>query len=125
MPKTYKKMPFAKRFPECWLCGGQAHHTHHIARGCHRAGGLKDEANLIRCCWRCHERIDNMPLARQLALVKFHNPEHYDRERVNLLRSRQPGAVTEHQVRRQVTKLAKAAGNLMPLADVLFNWSTP
>jgi hypothetical protein len=50
-------------------------------------------------------RLDGMPIARQLAYKLIHDPEHYDRQRVNVLRRRQPDAVTEREVAMEVRLL--------------------
>ena len=90
----------------CFVCGkGVAHwkglHTHEIARGVHRQKALKEPVAWLRVCGRCHEQLDDYqiwPIARQLALKKVCDLQHYDRVQVNRLRGRQDGAVTEAEV---------------------------
>ena len=91
---------FAEEFPQCWLCGATwPLEIHHIARGCHREGGRYVRANLIRACSACHRgKLDAMPIARQLAIKQLWDEENYDRQAVNLLRGRQPDALTPADV---------------------------
>ena len=77
----------------------QVLHIHHIARGVHRQQAREVRVNLIRACMWCHDaHLDAMPIARQLAIKKKNDPQFYDRVAVNLLRGRQPEAVTEDEV---------------------------
>ena len=106
-------MTFAQAFPQCWNCPStQGVQTHHICRGPHRAKAKTEECNLLRLCFRCHAIVDGWPVAKQIALQAVNNPDAYDRVKVNLLRSRQPEAITEAQVRRYAKKIVKTAGNL-------------
>lgn len=105
MTKSKTLDAFAKQHRYCWLCGYSLVNSwrrleiHHIARGPHRANGHSEECNLIRTCGPCHsEKLDGMPIARQLCYVKTYNPAAYDRQRVNTLRRREPDAVTEADV---------------------------
>lgn len=100
---------FAYKFRYCWVCGYSLVNSwrrleiHHIARGCHRKSGHSEECNLIRACADCHrDKLDSMPIARQLALVKMNNEEHYNRVVVNKLRKRSENAVTEEEVDAEV-----------------------
>jgi cytochrome c553 len=73
--------------------------THEIARGSFRSKALKSPSAWIRTCSLCHERhLDGMPIARQLAIKKKHDPEYYDRIAVNRLRNRADEAITENEV---------------------------
>jgi hypothetical protein len=66
------------------------------------------EANLVRACCECHEGpLNSMPITQQLALVKINNPGAYDRMAVNLLRGRQPDAITEAEVNRAVRRIGR------------------
>lgn len=91
---------FAVEFSRCWLCG--AHRLlqiHHIARGCNRERGRFVRANLIRTCADCHrDKLDSMPVAQQLAIKREHDSEWYSRMTVNVLRGRQPDAISESDV---------------------------
>ena len=106
------KMTFAQKWPQCWLCPSTfAVETHHIARGAN--GRPNDECNLIRVCFRCHRKVETYPIAHQIALVAYNNPDAYDRQRVNLLRNRSQDAVTESQVKRYLKRITKQAGQLL------------
>jgi hypothetical protein len=105
---------FAAEFARCYLCGTLAIHvwppaleTHEISRGtASRSKSVDDRCALVRTCRPCHrERLDAMPIARQLALKKLFDPRAYDRQRVNLLRNREPDAVTEGEVMVEVIEL--------------------
>lgn len=93
---------FAFEFTKCWVCGKHAHDTHEIVRGAMRHLGYTHRSCWIRTCRRCHDQelgdLSRWPVARQLALKKEHDPEHYDRVEVNLLRRRQPDSITESEV---------------------------
>ena len=70
-----------------------------MARGPHRQRALHEPAVWMRTCHDCHQgELDSMPIVRQLAYKLIHDPEHYDRVAVNLLRHRQPSAITEVEV---------------------------
>ncbi len=102
---------FAKAFNRCWLCGSAGTEwnpleTHEIARGNFRAKAVKEPAAWVRTCHACHrDRLDSMPIARQLGLKLVHDPSRYSRLAVNELRHRSPGAVSETDVAIEVAKL--------------------
>ena len=97
---------FAAEFDRCWLCGRTARQAafgrleiHHIVRGSLRAMARDEWCTLMRTCCECHEsRLDGMAIATQLALKREHDPAGYDRVTVNVLRRRQPEAITEDEV---------------------------
>jgi hypothetical protein len=98
----------------CWVCGWSSTTTawqdrlrrgldvHHITRGVHRAKGHDDPAALMLVCAECHHGVvDSMSVPSQLALKRHYDPQWYDRVRVNVLRRRQPNAITEAEVERE------------------------
>lgn len=105
---TLQEWRYQHRDDDCWACGRPSyayppHEEHHITSGVHRKAGKEVLANLVRVCRDCHTGNESMhtgawPIARQLALKKIHDPDTYDRVEVNLLRSRQPEAITEDEV---------------------------
>jgi len=110
---------FASRFSKCWLCGVLAANTwpphleiHHIVRGQNRAKVAEKECCLIRTCQRCHqERLDSMPIDKQLALVFLNNPAAYNRMAVNQLRQRADDAITADEVRIAVREMEQSFQN--------------
>lgn len=96
---------FALEFPDCWNCGSrwrrtfpQVLDTHEMVRGVDRHKALRNRSTWIRVCRTCHDIVASWPLARQLALKRIHDPDHYDRVEVNRLRGRADNAVTEEEV---------------------------
>src|ERR1039458_1346722 len=95
---------WGKQFDRCWICGNGVScadwrwlETHEIARGVHRSTAVTEVATWFRTCNHCHEA--KMPtIAGQLALKRKHDPENYDRVAVNLIRDRQPDAITEQEI---------------------------
>jgi len=89
----------------CMVCGSRDNlETHEIANGAAREASLAIPATWLRVCQECHQGPRGLhhkgvwPVARQLALKKWHDPEYYDRVWVNLLRGRDEGAITEADV---------------------------
>ena len=93
----------------CWMCdypNQQRHHpdrfrleTHHIVRGVHRGKATNRLCTLMRVCNEHHEKyLDGMPIVVQLAIKQMFDPVHYDRVAVNVLRCRQPEAITQDEV---------------------------
>jgi hypothetical protein len=87
------------------VCGSRDNlETHEIANGAAREASLAIPATWLRVCQECHQGPRGLhhkgvwPVARQLALKKWHDPEYYDRVWVNLLRGRDEGAITEADV---------------------------
>lgn len=75
--------------------------THEIVTRACNAKSPRELSTLLRLCGECHCDIHDYskwPIARQLALKKRQDPEHYDRQRVNVLRGRAPDAITEEEV---------------------------
>jgi hypothetical protein len=101
----------------CMKCGyvslsGQNLETHEIASGPARQAALKEPSTWLRTCNgfinNCHDALHDKsewPIARQLALKWCCDPEHYDRVKVNLLRGRQPEAITETDVNQWVQQM--------------------
>lgn len=83
-------------------CIRMAQDIHEIARGPARAASLMEPAALLCLCRAHHDEVQNWPVARQLALRKIVGPETYDRQRVNVLRGRQPDAITEEEVEKEM-----------------------
>ena len=100
--------------PGCWLCPGPASETHEIACGPGRAAALKEPAAWVRACYTCHQGNGGLhdypfwPIARQLALKWVMDPRHYNPEAVNVLRGRQPNAITHDDVMKQVPYVVMA-----------------
>ena len=95
------RQAFAREFPRCWICGKRADDVHEIARGPARGNAYADRSTWLRLCRLCHDDVGDYskyPIARQLWLKRTNDPEYYDRERVNMLRGRQPDAITESEV---------------------------
>lgn len=88
----------------CCVCGTRnASTVHEIARG----SGIRDAALSERCawlcaCWLCNSGCLNdygrWSLVEQLALKLLTDAEHFDLERINVLRGREPGAITREEV---------------------------
>lgn len=102
-------MPYRRALVEatgkCQLCGEKRARLdcHEILNGGLRSTVLDEPSCLIVTCWDCNSgplnRKGEMPLARQLAIIKVTSPDRYDREQV--LQIRNPNAmqfVTEEEV---------------------------
>jgi len=108
---------FASEFDRCWLCGTMARNTwppkleiHHIVRGQNRKKAREERCALIRSCQRCHQvHLDSMPIAAQLALKLRNDHAYYMREKVNVLRGRAPGAITDIDVGKAVSEFDRMA----------------
>ncbi|MGO9108532.1 MAG: hypothetical protein ACLP9L_04800 [Thermoguttaceae bacterium] len=107
--KKIDRTTWGKQHDRCWLCGKRGSETvplqtHEIARGPARQAAMKEPAAWLRLCNDCH--AGRMPdIATQLALKRRYDDEHYDRVAVNLLRSRQPEAISEADVDKAEKKL--------------------
>lgn len=94
---------FIREYMKCWVCGtDRALTVHEIACGPAREQALSERAAWMVACAPCncgplHDKT-LWPVARQLALKAWYDPDHYDRVKVNLLRGRQPDAITEAEV---------------------------
>ena len=89
----------------CMACGcSGAGDVHEIARGPHRHAAMSEPACWLLLCRSCHEDMGapDYPIARQLALKQIRDAGNYDRRRVNVLRGRQPEAITEEEVNQWV-----------------------
>lgn len=106
---------WGKMFCFCFVCGystldSDRLETHEIARGPHRKGAFKEPSTWIRTCNGagndCHHRkLDGMSIAKQLAIKLRFDKEHYDRQRVNVLRGRRPNAVSKADVAKAMRTL--------------------
>ena len=91
----------------CFLCGiTDSLETHEILRGIFRAKAVKEASCWLRLCHHCHQQtIHGNPeywnRTRQLALKALHDPENYDRQRLNelgSLREIDKDRITEREV---------------------------
>lgn len=99
-------------FPMCqWYgCDQPAAELHEIARGPARRAALAARAAWLNLCRNCHQQYGLSHLVvLQLAVKKLADPEGYDRQAVNVLRGRQPEAITEAEVDSVLTKLLEGA----------------
>ena len=94
--------------PRCFICGSPATDCHEMARGPFKAAAMKEPAAWIATCQACHERLDGMPIARQLAYKAIGDLENYDRIVVNQLRHRQLDAVSEREVLAEVVGILRS-----------------
>ena len=101
------------------LCGhvsssGEGLETHEMASGPGRAKALTEPAAWLRLCGDfangCHSLLQGGPVVIGLALKRIADPEHYDLEKVNELRGRVPGAVTQAEVDAMVAYLESEIG---------------
>ena len=90
---------------ECMACGKKNCRLdcHEILNGPLREKTLGETCSLLVLCWDCNsmEMTDKSkwPVARQLALLMEHSPEHYDIVRFNWLRNPDaPNYVTQDEV---------------------------
>lgn len=96
---------YRRLYPWCQRsdCDRLATDVHEIARGPARNKAIEVRACLLHLCRAHHDDMDDYsqwPIARQLALKKYSDPEGYDRVAVNLIRGRAPEAITEEEVDR-------------------------
>lgn len=87
----------------CWVCGRTYNlGVHEIARGIHREAAFTERMTWIVACGECncgplHDHRA-WPLAKQLALKWVHDRPHFLLEEFNVLRDREPGAITWAEV---------------------------
>jgi hypothetical protein len=94
----------------CMICWERCPNpeVHEIPRGPHRRAALTQNCCYLATCSLCHQgELDSMPIVDQLAIKKALDPENYDRARVNIIRQRQPEAITEQEVDLALTALQK------------------
>lgn len=75
--------------------------VHEIARGGSRERAYQDRRAWLLLCREHHEDMDDAdewPVARQYALKKLCDPDHYDRVWLNRCRDRADDAITEKEV---------------------------
>ena len=93
---------FAEEFPRCMVCGVRhSLETHEIARGPHRRKAYGQRCCWLRLCQNCHtacSRYLSWPIQKQLALKKLCDPEYYDLELFNVIRSRAITAVNQDEI---------------------------
>ena len=65
---------------KCDLCQGQATELHEIARGPNRLRFLMEPCGQLATCRACHEVLDGMSMAKQLAWLRFRRPEDFNLE---------------------------------------------
>lgn len=116
--KPITRRQWSEQHDTCMACGYTSRpwflETHEIANGPARQAALKEPATWLRVCLDCHHGPNGLhnkgewPVARQLALKLTCDPEHYDRVQVNLLRGRQPEAITEDEVDEWVKRMENA-----------------
>lgn len=100
-------------YKRCWICGDRPWtlDCHEISRGPARSAALREPAAWFATCRKCHMGpLDSMPVVRQLAYKKIHDPKHYDRVKVNRLRGRADNAITEDEVDQQVQEIGESDG---------------
>lgn len=113
---TITRTEWSWQFDRCFACNQRHNHaawwmrlqTHEIARGPAKQAAMKEPAAWLRVCRQCHDAMDDYskwPIARQLALKKLRDPEHYDRVKVNELRGEAPESITEEEVDEWVEKM--------------------
>jgi len=97
-------------FPFCQVpwCRAKATQIHEISRGPARGASLGVRAAILHLCEFDHGQMDWLPVEAQLALKLLADPDGYDRLAVNVLRGRQPEAITADQVDRWVKVLQEA-----------------
>src|SRR3989304_701614 len=119
MPKHVAgpRSDFAFEFDYCFVCNKSWHRdrdvpftleVHEIARGPARKKAVESRCAWLLLCRRCHDAMGDLkkwPISRQLALKRIHDPEYYSRITVNSLRGRDPNAITETEVRREMRRL--------------------
>ena len=92
---------------KCMVCGNrEATEVHEIANGFARQEALgKRETWLALCHW-CHEKLGDKhmwPVAKQLAVKLVKDPEWFDPVVVNVLRGRDPEAITLVEISEYLT----------------------
>jgi hypothetical protein len=78
-------------FPFCQLCGEVATDTHEIARGPSRLAAQAERCCLLHLCRKCHDEMGDYsrwPVERQLVLKELVDPDGFDLDRFNEIRSR-------------------------------------
>ncbi len=107
--KPITRRQWSKQHDTCMVCGAWRNlHTHEIPRGPAKAAAMDEPAAWLRVCGVCHDALGDYgqwPPARQIALKKMRDNEHYDRVKVNVLRRRHPDAITESEVQVWVKRM--------------------
>lgn len=98
------RVAFKKENPWCMCCMEEpTAHVHEMASGsAGRPQGVVAREAWLTVCFKCHRAIHETnlwPMAKQLAVKKLRDPEHYNRRLVNQMRGHAPDAITARQVR--------------------------
>ena len=83
---------------QCMVCTfRECTEVHEICNGPDRQVALGRRETWLALCRRCHDEIGDKslwPVERQLAVKLLHDPEWFDPEAVNIIRGRDPDAIT-------------------------------
>lgn len=97
-----QRLAYLREFPRCMICGEPSQCVHEIARGSSRMVAFGEPACWLATCsiCNCGPLTDAYiwPVARQLWVKKQRDAERYDRRLVNIIRGREPEAITEAEV---------------------------
>jgi hypothetical protein len=99
----------------CWLCRQRREiQVHEITSGPNRKKALAEPCTWMAVCPWCHDELQYLPLPAQLAHKLLNDPENYDRQRVNVIRRRQPDAIDASEVEIQLVRILteKGRGNV-------------
>jgi len=119
------------RYPACWVCGAQDHESplvvHEMAKRSQAPNKWGERCNYFLACNPCNCAIlQQLGIEYQLALKLLRDPEHFDRQQVNVLRGRAPDAVSEQDlvevladIAREYLQLEAVAGQIISLQSVL------
>lgn len=104
------RQAFVKAAVTCMCCiYSPADQCHEMARGIHRDKALEDRRSWLAVCWSCNcfELTDakKWSLPKQLALKWIYDREYFDLEGFNVLRGRQPGAISMCEVVLHICRL--------------------
>lgn len=99
-PRKLTRDEWRHAFDRCMICQMPVFgDVHEIARGPFRQAALEEPAAWLYVCRTCHEgKLAAMPIADQLAIKLIHDPLHYDRVTVSILRGRAAEAVSAADV---------------------------
>lgn len=103
-------------FPWCWYCEeARSECTHEMACGIqHRHKAVPQRFTWGAACSDCNtNRLTDYslwPLEKQLAVKFINDRAYYDRVEFNLLRGREPEAITQREVYRWVRRIRRSKG---------------
>ena len=94
---------YRKAFPMCQYpgCTRRGQDVHEIARGSSRQLAIGHRSCLLHLCRLHHEWMDDAsryPVSLQLRFKQMADPDGYDRQEVNVIRGRDPDAITQSEV---------------------------